>query len=113
MSVASSALPRGCRAGSTARRSQVACAIRAFTLVGTAALLGISTAFAQSVYRLDRVSVDGAGGGVAEGVTYSLLVSIGQHDADAASSSATYRYAGGVFAQIPDDMLFRDGFEGE
>ncbi len=97
----------------TARRTVSVRTIRILGASGVALLLAVSTALAQTAYRLDRASVDAAGGGVAESANYALLVSLGQHDAGQTSNSQTYAYAGGVFAQIPGDMLFRDGFEGE
>lgn len=64
-------------------------------------------------YRLDRASVDHAGGGLAVSNTYELVVAIGQHDAGEMSQSGTYRYAGGVFARVPTDVLFKNGFEAD
>jgi hypothetical protein len=62
-------------------------------------------------YRLDRVSVDGAGGGVSEGQQYQIVLAFGQHDADAVAAGGPYVYRGGVFAMVPSDTLFIDGFE--
>ena len=79
----------------------------------TALLLVAITAAASAgdSYRLDRASVDHGGGGFAENVNYQLVVAIGQHDADAVSSGGGYRYSGGVFAGVPDDVLFKNDFE--
>ena len=69
---------------------------------------------AQSTPRLERFSADAAGGGRAGNARFRVLVAIGQHDAGVTSASVAgprFRYAGGVFARIPDDGLFADGFE--
>ncbi|HQW64489.1 MAG: hypothetical protein KA911_02725 [Xanthomonadales bacterium] len=68
---------------------------------------------AQATYRLDRASTDGAGGGVSENVQYRLLLAFGQHDADQVASGGPYRWSGGVFAQVPTEAIFRDGFESD
>jgi hypothetical protein len=76
-------------------------------------LLATTAASAGDSYHLDRVSVDHAGGGYAESLNYALVVAIGQHDADVESGGGDYRYVGGVLAQVPTDVLFRNGFEGD
>jgi hypothetical protein len=83
------------------------CTVLAALLLGTAGVI------AGDSYHLDRASVDHGGGGYAESINYQLSVAIGQHDADVLSESAIYRYSGGVFAQVPDDGLFKNGFEGD
>ena len=112
MTVIRTTASRRCRAGTTCRTHPDRETF-AFGVCGSALLFVASTVLGQSTYRLDRVSIDAAGGGVAESATYSLLVAFGQHDADVRSSSVTYDYAGGVFAQVPNDTLFQDGFEGD
>jgi hypothetical protein len=79
-----------------------------------AILLLIVTAAAAAAgdsYRLDRASADHGGGGLAANANYQLVVAIGQHDADVVSSGGGYRYSGGVFAGVPDDVLFKNDFE--
>jgi hypothetical protein len=78
-----------------------------------AMLLATTTLSAGDSYHLDRASVDHAGGGYAESLNYALVVAIGQHDAGVESGGGVYRYAGGVLAQVPTDVLFRNGFEGD
>ncbi len=85
--------------------------MRAWVLL---AVLCSGAAAAQTLggaYRLDRVSVDGAGGGVSEGPQYRIVLAFGQHDADTVAAGGPYAYRGGVFAKVPLDTLFVDGFE--
>ena len=82
-------------------------------LLGAALGIVALGAAAQATYRLDRASNDGAGGGVSENVQYRLLLAFGQHDADQVASGGPYRWSGGVFAQVPAEAIFRDGFESD
>ncbi len=76
-----------------------------------AASLGLAAAPAWSALQLRRISLDGAGGGIAESTSYQLVVAYGQHDADQAALSAQYGYLGGVYAELPNSLIFADGFE--
>lgn len=76
-------------------------------------LLATAAVRAGDSYHLDRASIDHAGGGYAESANYALVVAIGQHDATVESGGGDYRYAGGVLAQVPSDVLFSNGFEGD
>lgn len=83
-------------------------------VVGVLLLVGAGAALALGgVRRLDRASVDGAGGGSAEGPQYRIVVAIGQHDAGQVAAGGGYAYRGGVFARVPIDVLFADGFEAD
>lgn len=62
-------------------------------------------------WRLVRASGDGAGGGIAQGPTYTLVVALGQLDAGPVAYGGPYAYAGGVYAVIPPNRIFGDGFE--
>jgi hypothetical protein len=77
------------------------------------ALAGIASASPAGGpdFRLVRASADGAGGGHAQAATYSLVVAFGQHDAGASGFGGSYGFAGGVFASLPVDRVFVDGFE--
>jgi hypothetical protein len=61
--------------------------------------------------RLVRLGADGAGGGVASGATYTAVLAYGQAEAQGPAFGGPYAFAGGVFATLPADRLFRDGFE--
>lgn len=74
-------------------------------------LFGIAAMPAWSALQLRRVSLDAAGGGMAESNAYRIVVAYGQHDADQAAFSAQYTYLGGVYAQLPGNVIFADGFE--
>jgi hypothetical protein len=76
-------------------------------------LLAATVVSAGDSYHLDRASIDHAGGGAAESPSYQMVIAIGQHDADVESVNAGYRYVGGVFAQVPTDVLFKNDFEGD
>lgn len=58
-----------------------------------------------------RASADGAGGGIAEGPNHVVVLAYGQADAGPPAYGNRYAFAGGVFATLPVDRLFRDGFE--
>jgi hypothetical protein len=75
--------------------------------------LAATAVSAGDSYQLDRASVDHGGGGFAESSSYLMVIAIGQHDAGVESGGANYRYAGGVLARVPSDVVFRDGFEGD
>jgi hypothetical protein len=89
-----------------ARRRKAALLAAALGVVA----LGVA---AQATYRLDRASIDGAGGGASENAQYRLLLAFGQHEADQTASGGPYRWSGGVFAQVPAEAIFRDGFESD
>lgn len=72
--------------------------------------IGSSPAGSQDL-RLARASADSAGGGAAFGPSYRMVIAFGQHDAQPPAYGATHAYAGGVFAAVPTDRLFGDGFE--
>jgi hypothetical protein len=74
-------------------------------------LLGITMMPAWSAFQLRRASLDAAGGGSAESDSYQIVVAYGQHDADQAAFSAHYTWQGGVYAQLPGNVIFADGFE--
>lgn len=75
------------------------------------ALAAPSSPAGDPALRLARASADGAGGGIAEGATYTMVVAFGQHDAQPPAYGGPYAVAGGVFAALPADRLFVDGFE--
>ncbi len=62
-------------------------------------------------YRLVAASADGHGGGISQAATYTVVLAVGQPDAQLSASGGVYAFAGGVFAALPNDRLFRDGFE--
>ncbi len=89
--------------------------------LGIAALLGAILAvpaagLAQSAsasYQLTRQSIDG-GAGRAIGATYTVTGSVGQHDAGAPATSASFAIRGGFHrAAVAErqDRVFADGFE--
>ncbi len=80
-------------------------------VVMIAVLLGFAAMPAWSALQLRRISIDGAGGGLAESTNFQLIVAYGQHDADQAAFSVQYAYLGGVYAQLPNSLIFADGFE--
>ena len=61
---------------------------------------------------ITRWSVDG-GGGRSQGGQYVLTGSIGQPDAKPLMQGGQYRIGAGFWTAVPDDALFRDGFEGD
>jgi hypothetical protein len=62
-------------------------------------------------WRLVRASADGAGGGGASGPTFEAVLAYGQPDANPPAYGGRYGFAGGVFAALPADRVFADGFE--
>lgn len=89
----------------------------AIVAVATTALLLPWAAFAQSgsaSYQIPRQSIDG-GAGRATSATYTLHGTIGQPDAGATMTSASYTLRGGFHLAAPaaplPDPLFSDGFE--
>ena len=83
----------------------------------TALLLAPALALAQSAsasYQIPRQSIDG-GAGRATSAAYTLHGTIGQPDAGAIKTSASYTLRGGFHRAAPaaplPDPLFSDGFE--
>lgn len=95
-----------------------ACAHTLFALACTTALLlAPALALAQSAsasYQVPRQSIDG-GAGRATSASYTLNGTIGQPDAGAIKTSASYTLRGGFHRAAPDaplpDPLFSNGFE--
>ena len=84
------------------RRVALACALALFATTGGAG---------DKDRRLVRLGADGAGGGVASGATYTAVLAYGQAEAGGPAFGGPYAFAGGVFAALPADRVFRDGFE--
>ncbi len=83
-------------------------------LAASASILPLAVSLAQSSsanYEIPRQSTD-AGAGQASSASFNLYGTIGQPDAGAAMSSASYRLRGGFHRTPPLlDQLFANGFE--
>lgn len=81
-----------------------------------AGLIGTAQVWAQSSasYQIPRQSID-AGGGRSSSASHELVSSIGQPEAAAAMSSASYTLRGGLLktaeSAAPIDPIFANGFE--
>lgn len=76
---------------------------RGLTVLGVALLLAgvVGLAAAQSGYRVDWWTVDGGGGRLESASGYALLGTVGQPDAGAPLTSASYTLAGGFLSGAP------------
>ncbi len=89
------------------------CGLRTRVGIGTALLLTVLAGANAGApdYRLVAASADGHGGGISQAATYTVVLAAGQPDAQPSASGGVYAFAGGVFAALPNDVMFRDGFE--
>ena len=75
-----------------------------------ALLLALAAPCASAQFTLPDWTVD-SGGGLAQGLRFRLEGTIGQPDASDTLRGTRFALAGGFWADVPLDRVFRDGFE--
>ena len=83
--------------------------------LSTLTILIAAIAFAQSSggdFEITKSTING-GGGISSGGNFSLIGTIGQHDANPQiSTGGEFAHAGGFWANVTViDMIFKDSFE--